>query len=411
MSKVVWIINQYASTPDTGLGGRHYYLARELSRQGVKVYVVSASYSHILRSCPNVQSGYQLESHEGFDYLWIKMPEYSHAHSKGRIRNWFLFAYRLLVLGKAIPDKPDVILYSSPSLIGFLGAERLASKFDARLVFEVRDIWPLTFCEIGGFSRRHPFIRFLQWVEDRAYRVSDAVVSNLVNSVDHMASRGMTRTKFSWVPNGYLQEEVDNPVPLAGDIQGRMPGDKFIIGYAGTLGVANSLYHFLDAAKRLDSSRVEFVLAGAGKEKDSLVEYAKNNEIDNVTFLGAVPKQQVQSLLRSFDVCYIGLSNDPLFRFGVSPNKLFDYFSAAKPIIYAIDSGEYKPVLDAGAGFHIAPEDSAAIVKAVQELMAMSCEERSKMGEAGRVFAQHNHEYKALAQRMYGTLFGEERLD
>lgn len=405
MSKVVWIINQYASTPDTGLGGRHYYLARELSGQGVKVYVVSASYNHILRNAPFLDKNYQIETHNGFNYVWLKMPKYLHAHSKGRIRNWFLFAFRILQLDQHIPDKPDAILYSSPSLVGFLGAERLAKKLHCTLAFEVRDIWPLTFCEIGGFSPRHPFIRFLQWVEDRAYRVSEVVVSNLVNSVEHMVSRGMDRAKFSWVPNGYLQEEVDNPVPLDAEIQKRIPGDKFVVGYAGTLGVANSLYYFLDAAKRFESSRVEFVLAGIGKEKDALLKYVEDNGIENVTFLGSVPKSQVQSLLQSFDACYLGLSNDPLFRFGVSPNKLFDYFSASRPIVYAIDSGDYRPVQDAGAGLHIPPEDSEAIFKAVATLMKLSKEERLKMGENGRVFAQRNHEYQALAKKMYLSLF------
>ena len=115
---------------------------------------------------------------------------------------------------------------------------------------------------------------------------------------------------------------------------------------------------------------------------------------------------QVQSLLQNFDACYIGLSNDPLFRFGVSPNKLFDYFSASKPIIYAIDSGEYKPVKDAEAGFHVPPEDAGAIARVVEELMGLSDENRIKMGRKGRVFAEKNHEYKTLAKVMYSSLLG-----
>ena len=209
------------------------------------------------------------------------MPSYSHAHSKMRIRNWFLFPLRFVSAAGKLHDKPDVILYSSPSLIGFLGAEWLAKRYGCRLVFEVRDIWPLTFCEIGGYSKTNPFIRFLQWIEDRAYRKADSVVSNLKNSVDHMVSRGMDKGKFTWIPNGYLQEEVDTPAILDSEIKEKIPRDKFVVGYAGTFGVANSLYHFLDAAKLCDSSKVEFVLAGGGKEKDSLVKYAEENGIGN----------------------------------------------------------------------------------------------------------------------------------
>lgn len=32
MSKVVWIINQYSSTPSNGVGGRHYYMAKEMAK-------------------------------------------------------------------------------------------------------------------------------------------------------------------------------------------------------------------------------------------------------------------------------------------------------------------------------------------------------------------------------------------
>lgn len=72
-------------------------------------------------------------------------------------------------------------------------------------------------------------------------------------------------------------------------------------------------------------------------------------------------------MLAEFDVCYIGLTKD-LFHYGVSPNKLFDYFCSGKPIIYAIDSGEYQPVNDAKAGLQIEPENIVELVTAVQAL-------------------------------------------
>jgi hypothetical protein len=92
---------------------------------------------------------------------------------------------------------------SSPSPIYFSGAEVLAKKSGARLVFVVLDIWPLTLTEIGSYSSKHPFIRFMQWVGDKAYRDSDAVVSNLKNAIDHMLSRKIDKAKFSWIPNGF----------------------------------------------------------------------------------------------------------------------------------------------------------------------------------------------------------------
>lgn len=200
-SKTVWMINQYASTPGTGIGGRHYSLAKEMVAKGIKVYLIAASYTHIRRNSPLVHNDIQLQNVEGINFVWVNVPEYVDAHSKKRILNWFVFAWKLKLLKKVINDSPDAILCSSPSLVSFLGARWLSRKYSARLVFEVRDIWPLSFIELGGFSFNHPFIRFMQWIEDSAYHSADRVVSNLKYSVEHMVEWGMCRSKFTWIPS------------------------------------------------------------------------------------------------------------------------------------------------------------------------------------------------------------------
>ena len=124
------------------------------------------------------EGGFSIEAVAGFSVVWLKMPPYAQAHSKQRVLNWFLFAWRLRRLANIIPHQPDAVLCSSPSLIAFLGAQRLAKKYQARLVFEVRDIWPQTLIELGGHSPNHPLIRLMQWVENKAYRDADRVVSN-----------------------------------------------------------------------------------------------------------------------------------------------------------------------------------------------------------------------------------------
>lgn len=169
---------------------------------------------------------------------------------------------------KKLDERPDVIVYSSPSPVAYLSAQHLAKRFNARLVFEVRDIWPLSLMELGGYSKKHPFIRFMQWVEDRAYRKSDRVVSNLKNAVEHMVNRGMSPEKFTWVPNGFSLDEVNLKTPLNESARRHLPKGKFIIGYTGTLGVANAMDTFIEAADRLKSrDEIAFVLVGDGKEK------------------------------------------------------------------------------------------------------------------------------------------------
>lgn len=403
--KTIWIINQYSSTPETGVGGRHYYFAKSLAKLGYEVYLVGAAFTHLLREPPILEDNFKIQKVEdGFNFVWVKMPTYAEAHSKKRIANWFSFAWKITKLKGLLP-KPNVILYSSPSLVGYMGAEKLARDLSVPLAFEVRDIWPLTLCELGGYSESHPFIRLLQWIEDRAYKNSDYVLSNLKNSYEHMQHRGMDPKKFAWVPNGFLKEEVEGATPLEQLTLDQLPKDKFIIGYAGTLGIANALDSFVKAASQLQNyPDIAFVLVGQGKLKSALQQQVADLNLNNVYFVDPIPKKQVQSLLQCFDVCYIGLTKDPLFRFGVSPNKLFDYLYAGKPILYAIDSGCYTPVADAKAGIQVEPENDQQIVNAVLELYNMSPEQRRIMGENGHQEAIQSYEYGSLTQKLASIL-------
>lgn len=405
VKKTVWIINQYASTPATGMGGRHFYLARELAKQGYNVYLIASSSNHLLREQQLCDGKFRFDAVDGFTFVWVNMPSYQEAHSKQRALNWFIFPWRLQKLAQVIPDKPDAILCSSPSPIAFLGAQRLAKKLKARLVFEVRDIWPLTLTEIGGYSIRHPFIRLMQWVEDRAYRDSDWVVSNLKNAVEHMVSRGMSPAKFSWVPSGFSLDEVNLKAPLSEAAARQLPKGKFLVGYTGTIGVANALDTLLEAAEKLISvDAIAFVLVGSGKERERLQQAVKDKKLTNVVFIDSIPKVQIYAMLSRFDACYIGWLNDALYRFGIGANKIPEYFYSGKPIIHAY-SGASDPVVEAEAGLTVAAGNTEKLAEAILRLYKMPASERDAMGVNGHNTAVEQYEYGLLAAKYADILF------
>lgn len=406
MSKCVWIVNQYASTPDTGMGGRHYYLGYELAKQGYQVYLIAASSHHLLRNQPAMEQGFKIESlADGFHFVWINMPDYTEAHSKQRVVNWFLFPWRIQKLARKIADKPDAVLSSSPSPIAFLGAQRLAKKFKARLVFEVRDIWPLTLTEIGGYSPKHPFIRFMQRIEDKAYQDADAVVSNLKNSVEHMVSRGMAHDKFSWVPNGFSLDEVSQKVPLNSNAVAKLPKNKFIVGYTGTLGVANALDTLIEAAELVEEyPDIAFVLVGAGKEKAALQSLAAEKKLSNVFFIDPIPKLEIQAMLNEFGACYIGCLADSLYRFGIGANKIPEYLYSGKPIIHAY-SGSSDPIKEANAGLQVPAEEPNQLANIILKLYQMPEDKRSLLGKNGREAAIKQYEYGFLANKLAKVIF------
>lgn len=405
--KTFWFINQYSSTPETAMGGRHYYLAQELAKKGHQVYVIAGRYSHLLRQPKQFDDTYLVEQiEENFSFVWVNLPEYPEAHSKQRVLNWFKFSWLLRNMANVIPEKPDVILYSSPALIGYLGAKHLANKFKIPFIFEVRDIWPLTLMELGGHSSRHPFIKFMQWIEDRAYKKADYVFSNLYNAVEHMKSRGLDCRKFHWIPNGVSIEEVSHKQPLSPETIAQLPQNKFIIGYTGTIGIANAIDDLIEAAQILsNNSQLHFVLVGSGKEKESLMQKAQSLGLQNITFIDAIPKKQIQSMLDQFNICYIGWQKNPLYRFGIAPNKLPEYLYAGKPIIHAF-SGKGDIVQQAQAGITISAEDPKAIVEAVEQLYALTAEQRQQLGVNGKQFVLQHLEYAMIASKLENIVFG-----
>jgi glycosyltransferase involved in cell wall biosynthesis len=248
----------------------------------------------------------------------------------------------------------------------------------------------------------HPFILLLQAAENFAYRNADKVISILPLAESHMRRHGLKEGKFCYIPNGIDLEEWRQPVQslvepyLSGIARLRNRG-HFIVGYAGSHGLANELDSLLDAAKLLQDEPVAFYFVGHGPEKDRLIQRAEELELQNVIFMPPVPKTQVPSLLQASDALYIGLHRQPLFRFGVCPNKLLDYMMSARPVIHAIEAGN-DLVAEAGCGFSTPPQDAPAVAAAIRRLMAMTPQQRAELGRRGREYVASRHDYRRLAR-------------
>ncbi len=400
-NKIIWIIDQYDSTKNTGKHHRHTYFAKEWIKQGYSVYIISSGVHHLLHNKPNLTQKITEEKIEDdFSFIWLKLPEYSHAHDKKRILGWFVFSWYLFKLEKYIP-KPSVIFYSSPAPFGILSSYQLANKYETKLVFEEKDIWPMTLMELGGYSKWHPFILLMQWVQDFAYKKSDIVVSNLKNAVEFMKYRGMNEEKFSWIPNGFSLEDVGNIEPLPTHIDMLLPKNKFLVGYTGTLGLSNCLDTFVEAASLLkDYEDIAFVMVGEGKDERYLKELVNNQRLKNVLFIPALPKCQVQSILNKFSVLWLGSKKSSLYKYGIASIKLYEYLYAEKPVIHSIDAGGYKPVIEANAGFQVPPEDSQAIKEGIIKLYKMDKKTREDLGNNGREAVLKNYEYSQLASKL-----------
>jgi glycosyltransferase involved in cell wall biosynthesis len=386
---------------------RPFYLAREWVRAGHRVQVLAASVSHVRTVQPEVEGLRKDEVLDGVAYSWFKTPTYS-GNGLGRIRNilGFMRAVRRSENEWAHRFKPDVVIASSTYPMDIGPAQRIARKAGAQLVYEVHDLWPLSPMELGGLSKWHPFILWVQWAEDNAYRVSDKVVSMLPKTLPYMQSRGLLPEKWCFVPNGFdlaeWQRPSELPATVAASIAVLKASSLPLVGYAGSQGLANALDTLLDAA-RLLRDKVQIVLVGHGPETQRLMQRVLDEQLTHVHFLGTIPKASIPAFLDAIDVAYIGWLPNPLYRFGISPNKLMDYMMAGKPIVHSVDAGN-DLVQEAGCGLSVPAGQVEDVAKAIEAVSKLSPQERQDMGQRGHTFVKTNHDYRVLAESMLRQL-------
>lgn len=380
---------------------RPYELAKRWSDFGIDAVIVCPGFHHLMEG--EARGGAEVIG--GVRYFFTRAYRYA-GNGIGRILAMFQLMMMVVLQSRsiaALAGWPDVIIASSPHPFGFVSALVLRKLCGARVIFEVRDIWPASILELSDATPRNPFVWLLARLEKLAMRRSDAVVSLLEHALPHMQARGLEPRRFHWIPNGVGDPGETMPVPsrhrqrlarLAG--QGR----RLIVIYGGTVGVANNLDLMLDVAalrQARGDRRVVFIIVGDGVRRLSLVDRIARERIEDVHLLEKVPRAEWLDMLGQADVGYISLVNSPLFNFGVSPNKVFDYMLAGRPVLFAIQSVA-NIVERAGGGF-VAPPTLEGVDKTLEKLLAMSTEERNKMGMMARDHVIRCYTYTKLAQR------------
>ncbi|WP_341890086.1 glycosyltransferase family 4 protein [Variovorax sp. YR752] len=397
----ILLINHYAGSPRHGMEYRPYYLAREWVKLGHQVQIVAATFSHVRSHQPEHAGD---ETIDGIAYRWIETPRYQ-GNGVGRVLNIWAFLKPLWRQAHhwANHFHPDLVIASSTYPMDFWVARRIARLAHARLVHEIHDLWPASPIELSGMSPRHPFALLCQKAEDDACRDADRVISMLPKVADHLAAHGLDLHKLHIVPNGIDPAEWAVPgEPLAADlaihIAQQQRAARQLVVYAGSHGEPNALDVLLDAAARLRDEPFAFVLVGDGHEKLRLAGRAADEGLENVAMFAPIAKSQIPTLLAQADIAYIGWKRQPLYRFGIAPNKLMDYMMAGVPVLHSVEAGN-DPVAEAGCGLTVAPESPDAVVQGLRQLAALSPGARRSMGERGRQFVLAHHTYPVLARR------------
>lgn len=397
----IMLINHYAGSPSMGMEYRPYYLARQWKKLGHEVVIIASSQAHVRNIQPIISKSFTTEIIDDIEYLWIKTPEYIGNGFK-RVLNMQSFSSQIKSNARQLAKdyKPDLVIASSTYPLDNYAAHRIAKISGGKYFYEVHDLWPLSPMEIGGMSRYNPFIVWMQYAENYAYKNCDKLISMLPVTKEHMAAHGLNLTKWRYIPNGIVVDEWERKMPLNSEIRGQIQeirkNYKLLVAYTGSLGLANAMDSLVKAAPGLAKLGMAVVVVGDGPEKRNLKDLKNRFNASNVYFIDPIVKQQIPSILELFDILYIGLKRQPLFRFGISPNKLIDYMMAERPVIQAIDAGN-NMVEEAGCGISIEPENVEEIIEAANRISKMQPTEIISMGKNGRKFILEHHNYEKLA--------------
>ncbi len=400
--KNIWIINQTAGKLDSGWGERHYYLSKHWVDKGYNVKIISGSHNHLFVNQPLVsKKWFTYENVEnGIQFCWVKVPKYNDSGFKKFLSN-LIYTFRLFFLSSKTLGTPEILIVSSMPIFPIINGLFFKRKFKSnKLIIEIRDLWPLTPMHLKGYSKNHPLIKIVGWFERLAYKKSDKIVSLLPNASEYISNISSDKSKFHYIPNG-IDENLIGKEMIDKSVSECIPKDKFIVGYAGTIGLANAMEYFIEASLLIKEKNIHFVIVGDGNLKSSFQQKVKNST--NITFIDKIKKSQVQAMLSYFDVCYLGRYKSPLYVHGVSYNKYFDYMLAKKPILESSELIKDQVELS-GCGIIVKPENIQAIIDGILSLYTMKNGQRDEFGIKGYKFVKEFHDYSFLSDE-YMKLF------
>ena len=312
--------------------------------------------------------------HPNFDY--VRVLDYDRNDGR-RVLNWASYCLGAAMNGLRGP-RPDVVYGSSPHLLAPLTGLLVARARRAHFVLEVRDLWPRSFVDLGHVGEGSVTHRALLLLESLLYRSADHVVIVTEGMREHLVAHGVDSEKVTTISNGADPEDYV-AVPGVPRLRDRVPVRGRLLVFAGAHGPKDGLDYVLAAAGELPGDT--FVLIGDGADKPRVVDRAEREGLGNVHFLDLMPKAELRAILGDADIGLHVVADIPVFRLGMSPNKLYDYMAAGLPVVTNAPGEPHRVVETAGAGIGTEP---GGLADGIRRLGALPSDELSRWGARGR---------------------------
>lgn len=385
--KHILYIHQYFKIPQEPGGTRSYWIARKLIEHGYKVTMLTSSSS--------IEKKVEKKDIDGISVIYLKVPYDQKMGFFKRLLSFVRFMILSIYHSYRVPHKDLVISTSTPLSVGF-PALLLKKIKKIPYVFEVRDLWPEVPIQMGGVKNKLA-IKFLKKFEKSIYMNSLHVIALSPGMKDGVVQY-IDESKVTVIPN---MSKIDEFWPREWNIEMMKSFDlspeSFKVIHFGALGLANGAEYIVEAAKILkNNTEIEFLFVGEGSMEVELVDLCKENELNNVKFLGRFSMKDTSEIVNFSDVSIVSFLDLPIL-YTNSPNKLFDSLSAAKPIIVNSPGWTKDLVEDNTCGYYVDPNNPNELVEKLLFLKS-NPDIVQEMGRLSRKLAETKYDKSILCE-------------
>ena len=233
-------------------------------------------------------------------------------------------------------SKFDLILSTTPpiafyKLVGFLKKKNKKAIFYLIL----RDIHPEG-AKFVGLHKYKLIYNYFRNIEKKLYELADYIGCMSPGNIRFIEERNpqLKKGKLRMLPNWENKVEYSEPIL---DIKEKYQlENKFIVIYGGNMGIPQGLDIVLElAVSKKHLKDVVFLFVGKGTERGRLENKVKEMDLENVRFMGFIPREDYDDLLKVSDIGLISLHKDvPIPNI---PSKTLGYFVNKVPILASID--------------------------------------------------------------------------
>jgi colanic acid biosynthesis glycosyl transferase WcaI len=384
-----------------------YELAEELARRGHQV-TVAAGYPH--HPYGRLFPGYRarlvsVEQPNGFRL--VRGWHFINPNPSFLNRSLMMISHCASYLISSLKARrPDIVIsFDGYPLLGPLTAALIARHYQAKLVSVIYDLYPDIAIEMGKLTS-HNLIRLARHLELLIYRNSHRIVT---------LSEGFRRTlirernvdarKVAVIPV-WLDAQDVRPLPRenAWRAQMNIPKEKFVVLYAGTIGLVAGAEVIIQAARQLaHEPNILFLLVGDGYGKEQVQLQSQDLGLRNVKFLPFQERAVLSEVQATADVSVVTLA--PGRGRTSVPSKVLSYMAAARPIVAAVDDkcDTAELIRQAHCGLVVPPGRGPDLANGLLQYRR-DAEQRSKAGEQGRNFYLKHFEKNVVIQKYHNLL-------